>query len=77
MYAEDQSSFCSKWNLDILISDNGSQFVSERFGKFAQIWGFEHRVSSPGHQQANGKAESAVKAAKKLIGKAFDTGDDP
>ena len=52
---------------DVLISDNGSQFVSERFGKFAQIWGFEHCVSSPGHQQANGKAESAVKAAKKLI----------
>ena len=22
---------------DVLISDNGSQFVSERFGKFAQI----------------------------------------
>ena len=52
---------------DALISDNGRQFVSERFGKFAQIWGFERRVSSPGHQQANGKAESAVKAAKKLI----------
>ena len=62
---------------DVLISDNGSQFVSERFGKFAQMWGFEHRVSSPGHQQANGKAESAVKAAKKLIRKAFDTGDYP
>ncbi|CAB4001222.1 Transposon Ty3-G Gag-Pol poly [Paramuricea clavata] len=62
---------------DIFVSDSGSQFVSERFGNFAKLWGFEHRVSSPGHQQVNGKAESAVKSAKKLIRKVVETGNDP
>ncbi|XP_028412941.1 uncharacterized protein LOC114535819 [Dendronephthya gigantea] len=62
---------------DILVNNNGSQFVSERFGNFANLCGFEHCVSSPGHQQANGKAESAVKSAKKLICKAVETGNDP
>ena len=54
---------------DVFVSDNGSQFVSERFGNFAKLWRFEHRVSSPG-------AESAVKCAK-LIRKAVETGKDP
>ena len=40
-------------------------------------WSFEHRTSSPGHQQANEQAESAVKSAKKLIRKAAKTGNDP
>ena len=61
----------------VVISDNGPQFSSEEFDEFSQKWEFEHRCSSPGHQQANGMAESAVKMAKKLIRKAIDSGRDP
>ena len=61
----------------VVISDNGPQFSSEAFEKFSHEWEFEHRCSSPGHQQANGMAESAVKMAKQLIRKAVDSGRDP
>ena len=62
---------------DLVISDNGPQFYSEEFARFAKAWSFEHRSSSPGHQQANGTAEAAVKSAKSLIRNNKDTGRDP
>ena len=62
---------CSK-----LISDNGLQFSSDEFERFVQKWEFEHRTSSPGHPNANGKAESAVKAAKSLMRKCKLDGTD-
>lgn len=37
---------------------------------FTREWGFKYRTSSPGHQEANGQAESAVKTAKHILGKA-------
>ena len=62
---------------DLVISDNGPQFYSEEFVRFAKAWSFEHRTSSPGHQQANGMAEAAVKSAKCLTRKSKDIGRDP
>ena len=56
---------------DRLISDNGPQFASSEFLKFAKEWDFEHRPSSPRHSQSNGKVESAVKTAKRLIRKSL------
>ena len=50
-----------------LVTDNGPQFVSRDFLKFSKEWDFEHRTSSPYHSQSNGKAESAVKQAKKIL----------
>ena len=61
---------------DIIISDNGPQFACEKFSNFASEWDFEHRPGSPGHQQTNGKAEAAVKEAKRLLWKAKDTKSD-
>ena len=55
---------------DVVISDNGPQFTSSEFAQFGREWAFEHRTSSPGHQQANGQAESAVKTAKSILKKA-------
>ena len=50
---------------DIVVSDNGPQFTSDKFNHFADVWSFEHRTSSPDHPQGNGKAESVVKTVKR------------
>ena len=60
-----------------MISDNGPQFTCREFKPFAQTWKFEHRTVSPGDIQANGKVESAVKTAKRLLQKACKAGTDP
>ena len=62
---------------EVLISDNGPQFVSSEFEQFASSWNFTHRTSSPNHQQANGRAEAAVKICKRLLMKAADDDRDP
>lgn len=48
---------------DIVLSDNGPQYSSQEFQRFSQLWEFQHKTSSPGY----GKAESAVKTAKRLL----------
>ena len=58
-------------------SDNGPQFASDKFIDFAKTYQFDHINSSPGYLQSNRKAESAVKTAKHIIGKAKNTGSDP
>jgi hypothetical protein len=55
--------------MDILVSDGGPQFTSAEFAAFGRLYGFEHNISSPGHQQANGLAENAVKQIKNLLKK--------
>jgi hypothetical protein len=60
----------------VLVSDCGSQFTSYEFQQFAKRWGFKHIKSDPGHHQANGKAESAVKIVKSMMLKALENGDD-
>ena len=51
----------------VIVSDCGSQFISYDFSVFCKKWHITHITSSPGHQQENGKAEAAVKAAKHLL----------
>ena len=60
----------------VLVSDNGPQFVSYEFREFMAQWGVDHVVSSPHHQQGNGKAESAVKIAKNLLRKTLRSKQD-
>jgi len=62
---------------DILLSDNASQFSSAEFSSLAVELEFQHSTSSPYHSQSNGKTESAVKIAKRLLTKAFRDGSDP
>ena len=61
---------------DQVISDNGPQFTSNTFQKFACMREFEHLTSSPGNPKANGKAGSAVKTAKNLLQKVLNSGRD-
>ncbi|XP_058817825.1 uncharacterized protein K02A2.6-like [Topomyia yanbarensis] len=59
-----------------VISDNGTNFVNREWKQFARDWNFYHTTSAPHHQQANGKAEAAVKIAKRLLKKAEEAQSD-
>lgn len=58
----------------LVISDNGTNFINKEMSEMARTWNFKHSTSAPHHQQANGKAEAAVKIVKRLIQKAEETG---
>ncbi|KAF7641656.1 hypothetical protein LDENG_00275380 [Lucifuga dentata] len=47
------------------------------FQRFSRLREFQHKTSSPGYPQSNGKAESAVKTAKRLLLRAKAAGQDP
>ena len=57
---------------DQLISDNGPQFASNTFAKFAEEYEFTHVTTSPRYPQANGEVERAVQTVKSLLKKAQD-----
>lgn len=58
---------------NIVQSDNGPQFTSHMFATFRKEWQFEHTTSSPHFPQSNGKAESAVKIAKRNLRRCKDS----
>ena len=60
-----------------VVSDNGPQFSCNEFATFARTWEFEHCTISHENSKANGKVESAVKTAKRLLRKALEAGTDP
>ena len=59
-----------------LVSDNGSQYKSHLFKKFAKSWDFKHTTSSPRYPQSNGFAESSVKNMKGMVKKCLATNKD-
>ncbi|XP_064641347.1 uncharacterized protein K02A2.6-like [Lineus longissimus] len=61
---------------DLVISDEGPQYQSHEFAKFAETWGFKRTTSSPYFHSSNGLAENAVKAAKRLLEKSYKDGAD-
>ena len=54
---------------DECVTDNGLQFVSHAYARFAPEYGFTSIKSSPYHSRGNRKAESAVKIAKNILKK--------
>ena len=60
-----------------VFTDNGPQFASEEFKKFAVTWGFTHTTSSPRYPQSNGMAERSVQTVENLLKKAKMVGQDP
>ena len=56
----------------VVQTDNGTQFTSREFRSFARGWEFKHTVSSPYNSRSNGKVESAVKIAKRLLKRSND-----
>ena len=58
----------------VLRTDGGPQFTAGITRRFLTKWGVQHLVSSPHYPQANGHAEAAVKAVKRLIKKTAANG---
>jgi len=61
--------FCLLGIPNILVSDNGPQFVSDRFQSFPSKWDVKHITSSPKYPQSNSEAERAVQTVKGLMKK--------
>ncbi|XP_041362008.1 uncharacterized protein K02A2.6-like [Gigantopelta aegis] len=61
---------------DYIVSDNGPQFSSDEFHKFMKKWGITHTPTSPYNSKANGKVESAVKSAKRMLRKTSKSHED-
>lgn len=70
--AHTKSIFALYGNPEVVISDNGPQFASEKYDNFARDYGFQHVTSSPSYPQGNGKAERAVQTIKNLLKKSGD-----
>ena len=51
------------------MSDNGPHYTSQTFLNFAKTYGFKLITRSPYNAKATGKAEAAVKKAKKMFKK--------
>ena len=58
--------------IDKLITNNGPQFASGDFAKYAKEYGFIHITTSPHFPQANGQAERFAQTVKNLIKKSKD-----
>ncbi|XP_076042081.1 uncharacterized protein LOC143025983 [Oratosquilla oratoria] len=60
--------FFHRWGAPVSIStDGGTNLTSEEMRAFFRKWGVERRISSAHFPQSNGRAETAVKSAKRLL----------
>ena len=53
--------------VNVKITDNGGEFVNSLNSELQKLLGFSHRLITPYHPQANGKAESMVKKVKNFL----------
>ena len=70
-----RQAFASTGVPNLLLNDGGPQFTAKKTRDFLAKWGVQQQLSSPHYHQANGHAESAVKAVKRLIKKSTSGGD--
>ena len=60
--------FARRGILDVLVTDNGTQFSSSEFARFSEKWRFQldFKTSSPRYPQSNGKADNEVKSLQSV-----------
>jgi len=51
-------------NRTVLLSDNGSGYLSRQFGEYMRLVGMRHIIASPYHPQTNGKIERYHRSLK-------------
>ncbi|XP_055701767.1 uncharacterized protein K02A2.6-like [Phlebotomus papatasi] len=67
---------CSRYGfMEVLVSDNGTQFTSSAFSQFCETHGIKHIRTSPYHPQSNGLAERFVDTLKRGLKKNSDITD--
>jgi len=59
-----------------IVSDRGSQYMSDEFSQFCTEYGIQHVPVSPHYHQANGMAERCIQTVKRTIKKCKKTGHD-
>ena len=52
------------------MTDNGPQFVADKFQQFCLSRGIQHTTTAPYHPRSNGEAESLVQTFKAAVDKA-------
>ena len=62
---------------EVMRKDNGPQYSSSSFKKFAKDQRFQHITSSPEYSRSNSLAEKTVQTVKYLLEKAKDNNIDP
>ena len=63
--------------IEVIISDNGSQYDCQSYKEASAEWGFQHITSSPRYPQSNGFIERQVETVKHTLDKAKKSGKDP
>jgi hypothetical protein len=59
-----------------MVSDNGSQYTSQKFDHYCKSHGIKNRTVSPWHPRSNGMAERAIQTSKDSIAKLMHDGFD-
>ena len=57
---------------EVVRSDNGPQYSSQEFSRFAEAYEFSHVTSSPRFPQSNGQAERMVQTVKRMLLRSSD-----
>ena len=66
--------FASHGFLELLVTDNGSAFISADFERFCKLNGIAHKLIPPYHAATNGAAERSVQILKQALATSKDSG---
>jgi hypothetical protein len=60
----------------VVVTDSGTQLISNKMKHFANKWNFQLIPASPKHQQSNGMSERTIQSIKRIIKKTSEKDED-